>query len=59
MATRCWAPSAFVVIGGLVVAGVLTLIFPPALYVLWFRRSAEHPAAPASPEKIQPAAGFA
>ena len=59
MAAPCWAPSAFAVTGGLVVAGVLTLIFPPVLYVLWFRIPAEHPAAPSSPGKIQPAAGFA
>lgn len=32
-----WAPLAYTVIGGLVVAAVLTLIFLPALYVLWFR----------------------
>jgi multidrug efflux pump subunit AcrB len=32
-----WSPLAFTVIGGLVVAAALTLIFLPALYVLWFR----------------------
>lgn len=32
-----WKPLAFTVIGGLIVAAVLTLIFLPALYVLWFR----------------------
>lgn len=32
-----WSPLAFTVIGGLVVAAALTLIFLPSLYVLWFR----------------------
>ncbi|WP_378950632.1 efflux RND transporter permease subunit [Mesorhizobium sp. ANAO-SY3R2] len=36
-----WAPLAFTVIGGLVVAAALTLVFLPALYVLWFGIPAE------------------
>ena len=32
-----WSPLAFTVVGGLVVAAVLTLVFLPALYVIWFR----------------------
>lgn len=32
-----WAPLAFSVIGGLSIATVLTLIFLPCLYALWFR----------------------
>jgi multidrug efflux pump subunit AcrB len=36
-----WSPLAFTVIGGLVVAAGLTLIFLPVLYVLWFRIPAE------------------
>lgn len=36
-----WAPLAFTVIGGLVVAAALTLVFLPSLYVLWFRIPAE------------------
>ena len=36
-----WSPLAFTVIGGLVVAAALTLIFLPVLYVLWFRIPAE------------------
>jgi multidrug efflux pump subunit AcrB len=32
-----WAPMAYAVIGGLVVATLLTLIFLPALYAAWFR----------------------
>src|SRR5262249_25338815 len=35
--TVFWGPFAFSVIGGLMVATVLTLVFLPALYVLWFR----------------------
>jgi multidrug efflux pump subunit AcrB len=36
-----WSPLAFTVIGGLVVAAGLTLIFLPVLYVLSFRIPAE------------------
>jgi multidrug efflux pump subunit AcrB len=32
-----WGPMAFAIIGGLMVATVLTLVFLPALYVAWFR----------------------
>lgn len=35
--TVFWGPMAFAVMGGLVVATVLTLAFLPALYVAWFR----------------------
>ncbi|MGE0196350.1 MAG: efflux RND transporter permease subunit [Methylocystis sp.] len=34
--TVFWGPMAFAVMGGLLVATVLTLIVTPALYVLWF-----------------------
>ena len=34
--TVFWGPMAFAVIGGLMVATLLTLIFLPALYVTWF-----------------------
>lgn len=45
-----WGPMAYAMIGGLVVATLLTLVFLPALYVAWFR-IAENPAAaqPAPP----------
>lgn len=33
----CWGPMAYEVIGGLVVAMLLTLVFLPALYAAWFR----------------------
>ena len=32
-----WGPMAYAIIGGLIVATMLTLIFLPALYVAWFR----------------------
>lgn len=35
--TIFWGPMAFAIMGGLMVATVLTLIFLPALYVAWFR----------------------
>jgi multidrug efflux pump subunit AcrB len=35
--TVFWGPMAFAVMGGLVVATLLTLVFLPALYVAWFR----------------------
>lgn len=35
--TVFWGPMAFAVMGGLVVATLLTLVFLPAAYVAWFR----------------------
>jgi multidrug efflux pump subunit AcrB len=32
-----WGPMAFAIMGGLVVATLLTLLFLPALYAVWFR----------------------
>jgi len=32
-----WGPMAITIMGGLLVATVLTLIVVPALYALWFR----------------------
>jgi multidrug efflux pump len=32
-----WGPMAYAIMGGLVVATVLTLLFVPALYVAWYR----------------------
>ncbi len=34
--TIFWGPMAYAIMGGLLVATVLTLIFLPALYVVWF-----------------------
>jgi multidrug efflux pump subunit AcrB len=41
--TVFWGPMAYAIMGGLLVATVVTLIFLPALYVAWFR--AREPAA--------------
>ncbi len=35
--TVFWGPMAYAVMGGLIVATLLTLVFLPALYVAWFR----------------------
>uniref|UniRef100_UPI003BA8EFDB efflux RND transporter permease subunit n=1 Tax=Stappia sp. TaxID=1870903 RepID=UPI003BA8EFDB len=54
-----WGPMAISMIGGLTVATVLTLVFMPALYALWFRRrldksdadlAAETPAGDGAPD---------
>jgi multidrug efflux pump subunit AcrB len=50
--TVFWGPMAFAVMGGLVVATLLTLVFLPALYVTWFRISP--PAASAERETLAP-----
>jgi multidrug efflux pump subunit AcrB len=52
--TVFWGPMAFAVMGGLVVATLLTLVFLPALYVTWFRITPPHAAAEA---RAAPAAG--
>lgn len=40
--TVFWGPMAYAVMGGLVVATLLTLVFLPALYVAWFRIEPAH-----------------
>jgi multidrug efflux pump len=50
--TIFWGPMAFAIMGGLLVATVLTLIFLPALYITWFR--VEEPTVNAS--EAQPSA---
>jgi len=35
--TIFWGPMAIAIMGGLLVATLLTLVFLPALYVTWFR----------------------
>jgi multidrug efflux pump len=44
--TVFWGPMAFAIMGGLLVATILTLVFLPTLYVTWFRGTA--PAAPST-----------
>jgi multidrug efflux pump subunit AcrB len=41
-----WGPMAIAIMGGLVVATGLTLVFVPALYALWFRIKPDTPALP-------------
>jgi multidrug efflux pump subunit AcrB len=41
-----WGPMAVAIMGGLLVATVLTLLFLPALYAAWFR--IRRPVAPAA-----------
>ena len=43
--TVFWGPMAYAVMGGLVVATLLTLVFLPALYVTWFRIKTPQPEA--------------
>jgi multidrug efflux pump subunit AcrB len=35
--TVFWGPMAFAIMGGLLVATILTLVFLPTLYMTWFR----------------------
>ena len=51
--TVFWGPMAFAIMGGLLVATILTLIFLPTLYVVWFKGS-EGPSEPFR-ETINPA----
>jgi multidrug efflux pump subunit AcrB len=43
-----WGPMAITIMGGLLVATVLTLLVVPALYALWFRVGREEPTAAAA-----------
>ncbi|WP_448191564.1 efflux RND transporter permease subunit [Azospirillum sp. sgz301742] len=54
-----WGPMAYAIIGGLMVATLLTLLFLPALYVAWFRikepeASARDAAMPRRDDAIHP-----
>ena len=51
--TVFWGPMAFAIMGGLLVATILTLIFLPTLYVIWFKGS-EGPSEPLL-ETVNPA----
>jgi multidrug efflux pump subunit AcrB len=52
--TVFWGPMAFAIMGGLLVATILTLIFLPTLYVAWFRGTPSSSAAPAAQERPAP-----
>jgi multidrug efflux pump subunit AcrB len=56
-----WSPMAVTIMGGLLVATVLTLLFLPALYALWFRRSLDlrAPGAVADDDDCDDAPGMA
>jgi multidrug efflux pump subunit AcrB len=49
--TVFWGPMAFAIMGGLLVATILTLIFLPTLYVAWFRGTEK----PSTPHRSSPA----
>lgn len=44
--TVFWGPMAFAIMGGLLAATILTLIFLPALYLAWFGRADRRPVEP-------------
>ena len=46
-----WGPMAYAIMGGLIVATILTIVFVPALYAAWFRvrRAQPYPSVPAQP----------
>jgi predicted RND superfamily exporter protein len=48
-----WGSMAVAIMGGLLVATVLTLLFLPALYALWFRRSLDASASRTSHEDLR------
>jgi multidrug efflux pump subunit AcrB len=51
-----WGPMAITIMGGLLVATILTLLVVPALYALWFRVRQQEPAeAPLAPLEQEPA----
>ena len=59
--TVFWGPMAYAVMGGLVIATLLTLVFLPALYVAWFRiqppeQVRAHEAGPVEADGTAPAA---
>src|SRR5580704_17747418 len=45
-----WGPMAITIMGGLLVATVLTLLVVPALYAMWFRVRIDEPASSVHPE---------
>jgi multidrug efflux pump len=53
--TVFWGPMAYAVMGGLIVATLLTLVFLPALYVAWFKLTPEAPQQGASTGKTETA----
>jgi len=52
-----FGPMAVAIMGGLIVATALTLLFLPALYAAWFRVKRDEPAPTPAPNEDQPADG--
>lgn len=52
--TVFWGPMAFAIMGGLLVATILTLVFLPTLYVAWFERVFGRKKGPADPQSAVP-----
>ncbi|WP_247879201.1 efflux RND transporter permease subunit [Azospirillum brasilense] len=53
--TVFWGAMAFAIMGGLLVASLLTLVFLPTLYVAWFgSRETAHRPVPAPPSAMRP-----
>ena len=52
-----WGPLAFVLIGGVLVGTLITLLFLPALYALWFRVRLSPAAPPSDQRAVQNSAG--
>lgn len=51
-----WGPLAYMLIGGVGVGTLLTLLFLPALYAIWFRVSGINPAWHRAPSRLRPSA---
>jgi multidrug efflux pump subunit AcrB len=51
--TVFWGPMAYAVMGGLVIATLLTLVFLPALYVAWFRIEPSEQVCAPEPARIE------
>jgi len=53
-----WGPMAYAIMGGLIVATVLTLLFVPALYAAWFgvRVPVQHPGEQSAKPQLAPVA---
>lgn len=54
--TVFWGPMAFAIMGGLLGATLLTLIFLPALYLAWFGRLDRAAERKGTPPRVEPAA---
>jgi len=54
--TVFWGPMAFAIMGGLLAATILTLVFLPALYLAWFGRADRAAAGPEATRRGEPVA---